>query len=125
MKMGSTGLELDEDVDSCCVEDVLVLELVVRDPTDELVEFCCVEDVLVLEPELVVFDPAGELILPSNSVSMAIEKSAATMTMAAKVNRFLVRSSMTCLSLPSFLKVLQKSKKSLASYHHARSSLSR
>ena len=80
MKMGSTVLELDKDVDSCCVEDVLVLE-----------------------PELVVFDdPAGELILPSNSVSMVIEKSAATMTMAAKVNRFLVRSSMTCLSLPSF-----------------------
>jgi hypothetical protein len=88
---------------------MLVLELVVFDPAGELVEFFCVEDVAVLE--LVVFDPAGELILPSNSVNMVIEKSAATMTMAAKVNRFLVRSSMTCLSLPSFSKVLQRTAK--------------
>jgi hypothetical protein len=105
MIVESTVLELDEDVDSCCcVEDVLVLEL-----DEDVDSCCCVEDVLVLE--LAVLDPTVELVLPSNSVSMVIEKSAATTITATIVDRLLVRLNMTCLSLTSFSKVLQRTAK--------------
>ena len=80
------SLELEVDVDFCCVEDVVKLELAVV--------------------ELVVLVPTGELVLPSNWVTMVIEKRAIMMTRTTKVDRFLVGLIMTCHSLSSFSHVM-------------------
>jgi hypothetical protein len=51
------------------------------------VDFCCVKDVVELES--VVLDPTGEPGLPSNWVNMAVERTAIAMTRRTKVDRFL------------------------------------
>jgi hypothetical protein len=66
------------------------------------VVFCGVEDAVVelelggmvdvmVELEIVVLDPTGRLVLPSNSVSMPMEKMAIATTTTTIVNRFFAR----------------------------------
>jgi hypothetical protein len=73
MKVETPEIELEVGVDVCPSEDVPVLELVV-------------------------LDPAGELVLPAKCVNMAIEERATTMTKTTKGVCFLIRSVKTCLS---------------------------
>jgi len=67
------------------VEDVVVLDSVVLDPTGELVEL-----------ESVVLDPTCELVLPPNWVNTATETIATATTAATKVSRFAAELVMDC-----------------------------
>ena len=81
MKTGSTVLELEEEVDSCCVEEV---------PALELDEEAGSRAKVVLALEVTVLAPAGEPALPPNWVSTTKEEMAATITRTATVELFFV-----------------------------------
>jgi hypothetical protein len=134
MKKGVFPFELDVDVDFCSVKDVVELErmadvvelermadVVELERMADVVELERMADVVelermadVVELESVVLVPTGELVLPSNWISMALERITIAMTRITRVDRFLAEL-ITTYFLPFSSQVLSQAAKRLSS----------